>query len=579
MVEKCRNLSIRFKLLIPVALLGILMAALGIISLLSIRQIMNASEAISGNYVIKIEQIGDITSSYQMLRRCAFAHILADTSEQKTTLENEVTELKENISRSCDEFETLIDSDEARASFEEFKEGYADYTVIFDNIIKASVSGDTNTAVNLANTDLTEVGFRLTDELDAMNSMNKNDLDSAAVHQNGIYRQVVRFIIILFAVAVLVFVFTVWVSQKWCVNRLGFLTRQMIDIVAAIEENKGDLTMRVRCLAEEEVGRLANGINRFIETLQGVMGQINFSSGQLGSIVNLVSDKVSTANSNSFDISSVMENLSASMEEVSSAISNIKENVNVVDDNITELSDTSQGMYDYAKEMQKRAEELEQGAVANRQNTSNVVNEIIEKLKQAIEDSKSVDRVNDLTNEILSISGQTNLLSLNASIEAARAGEAGKGFAVVADEISQLAQSSKEAANNIQTINNMVIEAVNELIRNANTIVDYTNETILPDYDGFVNAGQQYNEDAVHVNEIVSRFNDMSIHLKELMDSITESINGINTAVDESTNSTANVAANTSDLVRDIGEIANAMDDNKQIAGTLTEEADRFVKF
>ena len=187
--------------------------------------------------------------------------------------------------------------------------------------------------------------------------------------------------------------------------------------------------------------------------------------------------------------------------------------------------------------------------------------------------------MNDLTNEILSISSQTNLLSLNASIEAARAGEAGRGFAVVADEISQLANSSREAANNIQNINNMVVAAVNELIKNANTIVDYTNETILPDYDGFVNAGKQYNEDAVHVNEIVSRFNAMSAHLKQLMESITDSINGINTAVDESTNSTANVAANTSDLVRDIGEIANAMDNNKQVAGNLSEEAERFVKF
>ena len=274
-----------------------------------------------------------------------------------------------------------------------------------------------------------------------------------------------------------------------------------------------------------------------------------------------------------------MEQLSASMEEASSSLSVIRENANIVDDNIVELSDTSQGLYEYATEMQKRAEKLEKSAVENKKNTSNIVNDIIEKLQQAIEGSKSVDRVNDLTNDILSISSQTNLLSLNASIEAARAGEAGRGFAVVADEISQLANSSREAANNIQNINNMVVAAVNDLIKNANTMVDYTNETILPDYDAFVNSGRQYNEDAVHINGIVSRFNDMSTHLKQLMESITESINGINTAVDESTNGTANVAANTSDLVRDIGEIANAMDDNKQVAGNLSEEAERFVKF
>ena len=578
-MDHFRNLSIKFKLLIPVALLGILTIALGALSLVSTRQIMTASEAVSGNYTMKIEWLGEITSSYQQLRRAAFAHMLADSPEQQATFEEEINSLKAEITYACDAFEELIDSDNLRTSFEEFKGDYESYIEVYDTIIESSARGDTATAIDIANSQLGAVGAVLTNELENMRSINNGDLETAVLHQGEVYSQVITFIIAIVVVALVVFIFTIWVSQKWCVNRLGFLTNQMLEIVAAIEENKGDLTMRVRCLAEDEIGRLAKGINKYIETLQGIMGHINTSSGQLGSIVRLVSDKVSLANDNSTDISAIMEELAASMEEVSSSLMDIRENVNVVDGNITELSDTSQGLYDYAGEMQSRAKELEQGAVTNRQNTSNVVNEIIEQLRQAIEDSKSVDRVNDLTNEILSISSQTNLLSLNASIEAARAGEAGKGFAVVADEISQLASSSREAANNIQTINNMVIAAVNELVKNANTIVDYTNETILPDYDAFVNLSRQYNEDAVHVNDIVSRFNDMSTHLKQLMDSITDSINGINTAVDESTNSTSNVAANTSDLVRDIGEIANAMVDNKQVAGTLTEEADRFIKF
>ena len=265
------------------------------------------------------------------------------------------------------------------------------------------------------------------------------------------------------------------------------------------------------------------------------------------------------------------------MQEISSTLTGIQESITVVDENVTELSDTSQGMYDYAVGIQKRAENLEHNAVENKQNTSNIVNGIIDKLRQAIEDSKSVDRVNDLTDEILSISNQTNLLSLNASIEAARAGEAGRGFAVVADEISQLANSSREAANNIQTINNMVVKAVNELIESADSIVDYIKKNILPDYEGFVNAGKQYNEDAVHVKDIVTRFNNMSDNLKQLMDSITSSINGISLAVDESTQGASNVAMNTSDLVKDIDEIAEAMDDNRQVAGSLTGEADRFI--
>ena len=81
----------------------------------------------------------------------------------------------------------------------------------------------------------------------------------------------------------------------------------------------------------------------------------------------------------------------------------------------------------------------------------------------------------------------------------------------------------------------------------------------------------------MHVNEIVTRFNDMSVNLKQLMKDITESINDINSAVGESAKGATNVAINTTSLVKDISEIAEAMDQNREVAGTLTDEADRFI--
>lgn len=572
-----KNLSIRYKILLPVTLLGCLMLVLGIMSLQSAKQIMTASEEISGKYAVSIEQLDDIAIAYQTLRRVAFAHIVENDPNSKQTLVDEADSLKAEITSLSAEYEKLLTSDEDKEDFKQFEADYANYLVIYDQILEYSTNNQDDEAAALANADLREAGVALTAEMDSMVSANKAKMEAAMTHQNEIYSQVTSVIVIVLVLGILVLLFVVFICWKWVCKRLININAQLRDVIATIEAGKGDLTKRVQCFCTDEIGTLASGINTFIETLHGIMGQINTSSGQLGSIVNLVSDKVSTANNNSYDISAVMEELSASMETISSTITDIKENVGVVDENIIELSDTSQGLYNYAAEMQKRAENLEKNAVENKQNTSDIINAIIDKLKQAIESSKSVDRVNDLTDEILSISSQTNLLSLNASIEAARAGEAGRGFAVVADEISQLANSSREAANNIQTINNMVIEAVNELIDSADSIVKYINENILPDYEGFVNAGKQYNEDAVHVNEIVTRFNDMSVHLKKLMGSITDSVNGINSAVGESAKGATNVAMNTSNLVKDISEIAEAMNDNRQVAGTLTDEADRFI--
>lgn len=574
-----KNLSIRYKILIPVALLGILTLMLGITSLTNTGQLMKGSEEISGVYAQKIEQFGDVATSYQTLRRVAFAHIVAEgDADLQRELEQEANNLKSEINSLCGEIESNLVTDDETADFKQFEEYYANYLTIYDAILDYSADGKKEEASALANTDLREAGVALTAELESMSERNKNDMALAVVRQNMTYDITKWITVVLCVLSVFIFLFVVFISWKWAIKRLININKQLREVIATIEEGRGDLTKRVQCFCTDEIGTLAAGINTFIETLQNIMGQINISSGQLGTIVNLVSDKVSLANSNSCDISAVMEELSASMEEISSAITDIKENVDTVDQNIIELSSESRGMYDYAGKMQKRAENLEQSAVENKQNTSNVVSDIIEKLKQAIESSKSVDRVNDLTDEILSISSQTNLLSLNASIEAARAGEAGRGFAVVADEISQLANSSRKAANNIQTINNMVVEAVRDLTDSANSIVNYINENILPDYEGFVSAGKQYNEDAIHVNEVVTRFNDMSDNLKQLMDSITGSINGINSAVEESAKGTTNVATNTSDLVKEIDEISNAMNDNRQIAGNLTEEADRFVQ-
>lgn len=574
-----KNLSIRYKILIPVGLLGILTLLLGISSLTNTGQLMKGSEEISGVYAQKIEQFGDVATSYQTLRRVAFAHIVAEgDADLQRELEQEADNLKSEINSLCGEIESNLVTDDETADFKQFEEYYANYLTIYDAILDCSANGKKEEASALANVDLREAGVALTAELESMSERNKNDMALAVVRQNMTYDITKWITVVLCVLSVFIFLFVVFISWKWAIKRLININKQLREVIATIEEGRGDLTKRVQCFCTDEIGTLAAGINTFIETLQNIMGQINISSGQLGTIVNLVSDKVSLANSNSCDISAVMEELSASMEEISSAITDIKENVDTVDQNIIELSSESRGMYDYAEKMQKRAENLEQSAVENKQNTSNVVSDIIEKLKQAIESSKSVDRVNDLTDEILSISSQTNLLSLNASIEAARAGEAGRGFAVVADEISQLANSSREAANNIQTINNMVVEAVRDLTDSANSIVNYINENILPDYEGFVSAGKQYNEDAIHVNEVVTRFNDMSDNLKQLMDSITGSINGINSAVEESAKGTTNVATNTSDLVKEIDEISNAMNDNRQIAGNLTEEAERFVQ-
>lgn len=228
--------------------------------------------------------------------------------------------------------------------------------------------------------------------------------------------------------------------------------------------------------------------------------------------------------------------------------------------------------------MQRRAGALESTAIDNKRNTTDLVTGIITDLEKAIKDSESVRQVEDLTTQILSISSQTNLLALNASIEAARAGEAGKGFAVVATEIRGLADSSREAAGNIQNINSMVMAAVNDLVKSANRIVSYVNEQVLPDYDGYVKAGRQYNDDARHIHQVVEQFHEMAANISSLMDGIKEAMDGISVAVEESADGISNTADSANALVQIMDHVTGQMESNNQVAQQLSQEAAHFSR-
>lgn len=263
-------------------------------------------------------------------------------------------------------------------------------------------------------------------------------------------------------------------------------------------------------------------------------------------------------------------------EGFTDAYQKVTDNISNVNDEVISIADDSKAMNDYASTMQERAEQLKQKAVNNQENTSQMIAGIIETLKSAIEESTSVKHVNELTEEILSVSSQTNLLALNASIEAARAGEVGKGFAVVADEIRKLADSTRETANNIQSINAQVTDAVEKLSESANQLVEYIDETIMPDYDSFVKTGEQYRADATYVNSTMDQFEARANSLKEVVIVMKQSVEDISTAIGESAKGIATAAENTNILVENMDKVKAKMETNQQISDKLKAESDRF---
>lgn len=198
-------------------------------------------------------------------------------------------------------------------------------------------------------------------------------------------------------------------------------------------------------------------------------------------------------------------------------------------------------------------------------------------LNQAIEKSRSVDQINSLTKDILSISSSTDLIAINASIEAARAGAAGKGFAVVAQEVRKLADSCAETANHIQKVSGEVTGAVNYLSGSAEELAEYLGRALLEQLEQSVHTGQQYREDSGYVGRSMEAFHQRADRLRTAMDEIAGSIASISGAIDGAASGLTGAAGSTRALVDDMAGITGRMDASQEIAGELQRQTDVFA--
>lgn len=347
-------------------------------------------------------------------------------------------------------------------------------------------------------------------------------------------------------------------------------------IIDRIENNEGDLTERIEIKTQDEVGQLVRGVNSFIGQLQGIMQKIQKESVRMNELVENITDGINDSNENASSVSATMQELSASMEEVAATLDQITLGAQEILNASKNMSGKAENGTEFVKEVKIRAEDVKAMATDSKESTSRMVEDIRALLQQAIENCKSVEKINELTGEILNISSQTNLLALNASIEAARAGEAGKGFAVVADEIRVLADNSRDTANNIQEISATVTQAVTELAKNSNDMIHFIDETVLNDYDKFVDIANQYHTDADNMDDILHDFYNNAKELTNTMSQMTEGIDGINIAVDESAQGVTVAAQSTSQLVEALGAIKSEADTNQEISRQLQGEVKRF---
>ena len=230
-----------------------------------------------------------------------------------------------------------------------------------------------------------------------------------------------------------------------------------------------------------------------------------------------------------------------------------------------------------ASAIDKKTSELVMETQAKSEEVERMAAEIENSLKEKLMSSNQVENIGQLTDKILEISSQTELLALNANIEAARAGEAGKGFAVVASEIGKLSQDTTQSAEEIRNISEVVLSTVHDLAEEAERMLVFLNEQTLYGYQQLIETGNQYSDDAGNFHDLMGSCMEQSEHLSGEIDRMKSSMSGILAAVEESTSNIASVMESVADLSRDLTDNKEQSENNLEATDNLANEVHKFI--
>lgn len=573
-----KRTSLKTLILLPVFILGALTIICNVMAINNIRTVNSNAADITDNCMMSVSDLGEIKNDIQVIHTLGLSHIIATDLNTMISVVGEINDNQEELEKKLDEYKKYVQNDDMD-TYNSLVSNYNTMKYELGNIMAYSALGKTEEAYAIANGVVSDSSTAIQKDIEVLSTHANDTASEARERLTSVYASSLVSNGIVIIISVILIIVAIYCVMKYVIKPIIATNKDIRDIIDGIDNGEGDLTKRVRVISNDEIADLGNGINLFMDKLQEILKLIIENTNYMENVVAEVDGSVVKSNDSASDLSAMTEELSATMQDVGLSVNTINDNADNILKDVEIIATKSDDINQFSKEMKVNAEKIESDARYNMVQTGEKVGNILDVLNKAIEDSKSVDQVNNLTNDILNISSQTNLLALNASIEAARAGEAGKGFAVVADEIRQLADSSRETANKIQSINSVVVAAVNNLSDNANNLVSYLQQTILPEFQTFVDGGVKYKENASYIENAMDEFVEKTDVLKKNMDEIAHSINTITTVVDDGAAGVNNAAISTQDLVEDIVNISNKMIENKGIAQNLKNSTNIFAKF
>lgn len=396
------------------------------------------------------------------------------------------------------------------------------------------------------------------------------DCSASAIRtqQNTFIRQ---FILIGFAGLIVAIVLSLIISRV--------LSRSVSTIAGKMSElamKEGDLTQKIHVKSKDEVGDIAKSLNVFLENLREIVQNIGTNEHKLLENAEHVNDIVVSSANEVSQVNVVMNEMGDNVLEMSDLVHKIAQNAKNNHDKISSVMSETKSKTEYINHVGEKAQKLEKDAISAKEHIESALDRIGQTLEEKIAGSKDVERISELTDQILEIADQTNLLALNASIESARAGESGRGFAVVAGQIGKLAEQSSETAEEIQTLNAYIINVVDQLAEASFELLNMVKGNVMSDYDVLVHTGKEYANDANGFRELMTVFEEHINEIQQSMNRINEYVDQIMNGFDKQKEEVLNNSEHISQMDEEFKEIVNAVQDNKEIVDELEKIIKQF---
>ena len=325
-----------------------------------------------------------------------------------------------------------------------------------------------------------------------------------------------------------------------------------------------------------EFKEVVDSLNLSVDTLSGTISEVKSGSNKIASSSEEIDDMIASISLELEQSASTVEEISASMEECAASICEVNSMVQKVDDNTKSSVDISTEVLELSHKIEEQSNSVHREAVMTKNNIESTFDKCKKNLEEALNKVIVVKNISTMSDSIMSISEQTNLLSLNASIEAARAGEHGKGFAVVANEVKKLAEQSTATVSDIQKNVKEALNAVNDLSSTSKELLQIVEHDIMNNYNKIIDVTEDYQKAGISVKKISEDFSNLSEEIHQAVNNVNNNIESLSQVIGRVSDSTNLIAENMVNINSKNELIVDKSYNNKNQSKNLLDIVDKF---